>query len=93
MSKMGWEKAKEEMRYVPLAENTETATSIIVKDIIDLTDSLKTVEESNMAWSKIQGALSYLSAKDTMLKFKRDRQKEVNETNKKHKDKGGDNNE
>ena len=76
MAKMGWEKAKEEMRYVPLAENTETATSIIVKDIIDLTDSLKTVEESNMAWSKIQGALSYLSAKDTMLKFKRDRQKE-----------------
>ena len=55
-----------------------SATSIetIVNDIIDLTDNLNTVEDSNRAWSKIQSALSYLSAKDTMLKFKRDRKRE-----------------
>ena len=60
----------------PLPEDIATRIKLVRDIVIDLTDSLKTVEESNMAWSKIQGALSYLSAKDTMLKFKRDRQKE-----------------
>ena len=55
--------------------HTINATSI-VKDIVTLTDRLKTVEQSNDAWCKLQNALSYLSAKDTMLKFKRDRNKE-----------------
>ena len=55
--------------------HTVSATSI-VKDIVTLTDRIKNVEASNNAWCKLQKALSYLSAKDTMLKFKRDRNKE-----------------
>ena len=42
----------------------------IVKDIISLTDKLETAEESNEAWSKLQRVFSYLSAKDTMLKYR-----------------------
>jgi len=51
------------------------ATSI-VKDIVTLTDRIETVEGSDKAWRSIQGALSYLSSKDTMLKFKRERKRE-----------------
>ena len=48
------------------------ATSIknIVRDIEALTDSLNTTEELNEAWSKIQKALGYLSAKDSMFKYR-----------------------
>lgn len=42
----------------------------IVEDIISLTDKLETAEQSNEAWSKLQRALTYLSAKDTMLKYR-----------------------
>jgi len=42
----------------------------IIKDIISLTDKLETAEESNEAWSKLQRVFSYLSAKDTMLKYR-----------------------
>ena len=74
MAKMGWENAKEEMRYVPLAENTATSINTIVKDIEDLTDSLNTSEELHDAWSKITGALGYLSAKDSMFKYKKNKE-------------------
>ena len=49
------------------------ATSIdtIVKDIEDLTDSLNTTEELKEAWRKITDALSYLSAKDNMFRYKK----------------------
>tara|TARA_R100001530_G_scaffold105827_1_gene73911 strand:- start:369 stop:533 length:165 start_codon:yes stop_codon:yes gene_type:complete len=48
------------------------ATSIeeIVKDIEDLTDSLNTTEELKVAWSRINKALGYLSAKDNMFRYK-----------------------
>ena len=42
----------------------------IVKDIISLTDKLETAEQSNEAWSKLQRVFTYLSAKDTMLKYR-----------------------
>jgi hypothetical protein len=60
----------EAMENVNMAYGTDTSVETIVKDIISLADDLETAEESHEAWSKIQGALGYLSAKDTMLKFK-----------------------
>ena len=59
---MGWESAKEEMA---------TSINTIVKDIEDLTDSLNTSEELHEAWSRITNALGYLSAKDSMFKYKK----------------------
>ena len=55
---------------------TRININTIVEDIIYLADNIVSVEESNKAWSSIQEALSYLSAKDTMLKFKSRRNKE-----------------
>ena len=54
----------------PLAENPATSIKNIVRDIEALTDSLNTTEELNNAWSKISHALGYLSAKDSMFKYK-----------------------
>ena len=65
MSKMGWESAKEEMA---------TSINTIVKDIEDLTDALNTTEELHDAWSKITNALGYLSAKDSMFKYKKNKE-------------------
>ena len=66
---------KEEGRYVPLAENTATSINTIVKDIEDLTDALNTSEELNDAWRKITDALGYLSAKDSMFKYRKGMEK------------------
>lgn len=65
MAKMGWESAKEEMA---------TSINTIVKDIEDLTDSLNTSEELHEAWSRITNALGYLSAKDSMFKYKKEKE-------------------
>ena len=65
MAKMGWESAKEEMA---------TSINTIVKDIEDLTDSLNTSEELLEAWSRITNALGYLSAKDSMFKYKKEKE-------------------
>ena len=65
---------KEEGRYVPLAENPATSINTIVRDIEDLTDSLNSTEELNEAWSKISRALHYLSAKDSMFKYKKEKE-------------------
>ena len=66
---------KEEGRYVPLAENTATSINTILKDIEDLTDALNTSEELNDAWRKITDALGYLSAKDSMFKYRKGMEK------------------
>ena len=82
MSKMGWEKAKEEMsgnRYVPLAENTATSINTIVRDIIDLTDSLNSKEELKKAWNEIRLALDYLSAKDSMFRTREELRNKLEE--------------
>ena len=50
-----------------------TSINTIVKDIEDLTDSLNTSEELKEAWSKINKAVGYLSAKDNMLRYKEDK--------------------
>ena len=42
----------------------------IVDAIESLTDSLDTTEELDHAWKKIQKALGYLSAKDSMYKYR-----------------------
>ena len=65
-----WMRCKMADRYIPLAENSATSINTIVRDIEALTDSLNTTEELNEAWSKIQKALGYLSAKDSMFKYK-----------------------
>jgi hypothetical protein len=44
----------------------------IVGAIESLTDSLDTTEELNEAWSKISHAIHYLSAKDSMYKYKKE---------------------
>ena len=54
----------------PLAENPATSIKNIVRDIEALTDALNTTEELNEAWSKIQKALGYLCAKDSMFKYR-----------------------
>ena len=66
---------KEAGRYVPLAENTATSIDTIVRDIEDLTDALNTSEELNDAWRKITDALCYLSAKDSMFKYRKGMEK------------------
>jgi len=53
-----------------LTERAATSINTIVKDIEDLTDSLNSTEELNEAWSKISQALGYLSAKDSMFKYR-----------------------
>ena len=50
----------------------EITTDKIVSQIIDLTDSLESSEQLDEAWSKIGKALSYLSAKDTMFKTRKE---------------------
>ena len=48
---------------------------IIARDIVNLTDALNDVDDVDDAWKRITQALHYLSAKDTMLKYKRDNAK------------------
>ena len=45
----------------------------IVDAIESLTDSLDTTEELDHAWNKITRALGYLSAKDSMYKYKEEK--------------------
>ena len=70
---------KEEGRYVPLAENTATSINTIVRDIIDLTDSLNSQEELKTAWREIRLALDYLSAKDSMFSSREEIRKKLEE--------------
>ena len=50
------------------------AVDKIVESIESLTDSLETTEELDHAWRKIQKALGYLSAKDSMYKYKKEKE-------------------
>jgi len=53
-----------------------TSINTIVNDIEDLTDALNTTEELDDAWRRIQKALVYLSAKDSMFKYKKEKQED-----------------
>ena len=46
------------------------AVDKIVTSIESLTDSLDTTKDLDYAWRKIQKALGYLSAKDSMYKYR-----------------------
>lgn len=70
MAKMAWESAKEEMA---------TSINTIVRDIIDLTDSLNSQEELKKAWREIRLALDYLSAKDSMFSSREEIRKKLEE--------------
>jgi len=59
-----------------LAEKPATSVETIVRDIIALTDTLHTTEELGEAWSRIYKAVNYLSAKDSMLKYRRELKEE-----------------
>ena len=59
-----------------MSEKRATSVETIVRDIIDLTDTLHTTEELGEAWSRIYKAVNYLSAKDSMFKHRRELKKE-----------------
>ena len=52
------------------AKLNATRIKEIVIDIIDLTDSLNTRRELDLAWSQLTKAVQYLSSKDSMVKIK-----------------------
>jgi hypothetical protein len=46
-----------------------TRIELIRRSMIFLCNDIKTKEDSNEAWNVLQKAFSYLSAKDTMIKY------------------------
>lgn len=46
-----------------------TRIELIRRSIVYLTNDIKSKEDSDKAWSTISSSLSYLSAKDTMIKY------------------------
>ena len=46
-----------------------TRIELIRRSIIFLTNDIKSKEDSDKAWNTISQSLSYLSAKDTMIKY------------------------
>ena len=46
-----------------------TRIELIRRSIVFLANDIKTREDSNESWSTISDAMSYLSAKDTMIKY------------------------
>ena len=46
-----------------------TRIELIRRSIVFLTNDIKSKEDSDKAWSTISQSMSYLSAKDTMIKY------------------------
>lgn len=46
-----------------------TRIELIRRSIVFLTNDIKSKEDSDKAWSTISKSMSYLSAKDTMIKY------------------------
>ena len=59
-----------------LREKSATSIETIVRDIIAFTDSTEDSEALNDAWSRVTKALGYLSAKDSMFKYRRELKEE-----------------
>ena len=59
-----------------LREKSATSVETIVRDIIAFTDSTEDSEALNDAWSRVTKALGYLSAKDSMFKYRRELKEE-----------------
>ena len=65
-------KSKENRIVVPkemLNGAIATRIELIRRSIVFLTNDIKTKEDSDKAWSTISSSMSYLSAKDTMIKY------------------------
>ena len=59
-----------------LREKSATSVETIVRDIIAFTDSTEDSEALDDAWSRVTKALVYLSAKDSMFKYRRELKEE-----------------
>ena len=59
-----------------MSEKRATSVETIVRDIIAFTDSTEDSEALNDAWSRVTKALGYLSAKDSMFKYRRELKEE-----------------
>ena len=57
-----------------MKEERDIRAEIVAKEIVELADALDNTHDLDDAWRRINKALQYLSAKDTMFKIK----KEVN---------------
>ena len=55
-----------------MSEKRATSIETIVRDIIAFTDSTEDSEALDDAWSRVTKALGYLSAKDSMFKYRRE---------------------
>ena len=53
-----------------MSEKRATSVETIVRDIIDLTDRTDDGDGLHKAWKGITNALGYLSAKDSMFKYR-----------------------
>ena len=53
-----------------MSEKRATSVETIVRDIIAFTDSTEDSEALNEGWRRVTKALGYLSAKDTMFKYR-----------------------
>ena len=57
-----------------MKEERDIRAEIVANEIVELADALDNAHDLDDAWRRINKALQYLSAKDTMFKMK----KEVN---------------
>jgi len=55
-----------------MKQERDIRAEIIADDIVELADALDNAHDLDEAWRRINKALQYLSAKDTMYKMKMD---------------------
>ena len=55
-----------------MKQERDIIAEIIADEIVELADVLDNAQDLDDAWKRINKALQYLSAKDTMFKMKKD---------------------
>tara|TARA_B100001250_G_C19743708_1_gene764246 strand:- start:558 stop:755 length:198 start_codon:yes stop_codon:yes gene_type:complete len=55
-----------------MKQERDIRAEIIADEIVELADALDNAQDLDDAWKRINKALQYLSAKDTMFKMKKD---------------------
>ena len=55
-----------------MKQERDIRAEIIADEIVELADVLDNAQDLDDAWKRINKALQYLSAKDTMFKMKKD---------------------
>ena len=55
-----------------MKQERDIRAEIIADEIVELADALDNAHDLDDAWQRITEALRYLSAKDTMVKIKKD---------------------